>query len=130
MGDGWGRDTPHMAAHDEFMTRLVGVSFCEGYPANLLRVAEMLARSERVTVELRRDASNPYDANTINVVCVAAGGRIGRVAKERAAYLADDIDRGEEWVGLLETVMVNPDHPDKPGAVIRCWRRDAVAPSE
>jgi len=106
-----------------FVTRLVGVSFCEGYPDTLVRLRDAIAAGETASVELLRDANNPVDQNAVNVMCVAAGGRIGRIAKERAKYLAPALDNGESWGGEVETVLLNLDHLDKPGVTVRCYVR-------
>jgi hypothetical protein len=107
---------------DLIRTKVVGVTFCEGYPQSILRVEEMLRAAERVPVRLVRDPSNSYDSGAINVVCVAAGGRIGRLSRERAARLAPALDAGEIWNAEVESVLLNTQHPDKPGVLIRCWR--------
>jgi len=106
---------------DPFVTRVVGVSFCEGYPESLLRARERTGAGEVAPVRLIRDKDNPYDPNAVNVVCVAAGGRIGRIDKKLAPHVAGRIDAGEAWEGEIVTVMVNATHPEKPGVLIQCW---------
>jgi hypothetical protein len=109
-----------------FTTRLVGVSFCEGYPENLLQLRQYLEAGESAPLRLQREPDNPSDSNAINVMCVAAGGLIGRLNRNRASRMAAGLDRGEVWRGEVEVVLVDPSYPDNPGVIVRCWQLRAL----
>jgi hypothetical protein len=104
-----------------FSARVVGVSFCEGYPQSILALRDHMTLGENAPIRLMRDRDNPYDLNAVNVICVAAGGRIGRLDKKLAPHIAGRLDAGEHWDGAVTTIMVNEDHPEKPGIIIQCW---------
>ena len=133
-----------------FEFKLVGMSFVKGYPDNLLGIHEKMENaklddldwggvSTRTTTQLRpgplplalfRNPENPHDSNAIEVHAPLLGrnGMMGHVPADLAARLAKSLDRGDEWNAWLDTVLVDPSHTDKPGALItvECV---AIAPS-
>lgn len=111
-----------------FRAKVVGVSFCDGskgtpYPDNLYRLeaayAEHMLKDtpERVPALLIRNPANEHDANAIEVH-VPSVGMIGHVARDLAARLAPCLDAGERWQAQVGQVLINPDHPDRPGILI------------
>ena len=52
-------------------------------------------------LELRRDPSNPHDANAIQVHPAAGGEQVGWVPRELAAELAPELDGGREWAAVV-----------------------------
>jgi hypothetical protein len=100
---------------NELRFKAAGVSFAKGYPQNLLHVYE----SGSIHAVLKRQPDNPYDSNAIRIICVAAGGSIGHVPREIAEWLAPIMDSGTKIKASLEEVLVNPEHPNRPGAQIR-----------
>ena len=71
-------------------------------------------------LSLFRNPDNPYDANAIEVHAPFLGRKsmLGHVPADLAARLAPSLDRGDEWSAWLETVLVDPAHEDKPGALV------------
>ena len=112
----------HMEGATEFTTRLVGVTFCEGYPGTLHRLSEAFNAGEPVPIRLTRDMANVHDSNAVSVMCVAAGGKIGHLSRRRAELIAPSLDSGHQWRGVVENVMINPLHQEHPGVIVRCWQ--------
>ncbi len=123
--------------------RVVGLTFVDGYPANLSDAAVEIDRREvaagwasldadgvtGLPVALVREPENEFDPNAVEVHLPVLGRRrsmIGHVPADLAAKLAPSIDRGDEWDARLERVLVNPEHPDRPGALV-VMERVAVA---
>lgn len=112
-----------------FTLKVVGVSFTPGYPDHLLAL-DGLAREaesvgERLAAILIRNPDNPHDANAVEVHVPSLGDEwamIGHVMREVAARLAPEMDEGVEWRAEVESVLINPDYPDRPGIAIRCER--------
>ncbi len=129
--------------------RVVGLTFVEGYPANLMRLhaaietakvdslnwggdgdgpEDFLTRSApaEITVLLVRNPENEHDENAIEVHVPSLGRRsmIGHVPRDLAARFAPTMDRGDIWTAALSAILVDPEHPDKPGAeVTATWKR-------
>jgi hypothetical protein len=79
--------------------------------------------SEPLPIVLIRNPENEYDENAIEVHVPALGrnGMIGHVPATDpplAAKLAASIDRGDQWNATLATVLIDPEHEDKPGVLI------------
>ena len=76
--------------------------------------------SEPIPVVLQRNPENEYDENAIEVHVPALGrvGMIGHVPATLAAKLAPSVDRGDEWIAVLTNVLIDPEHEDKPGALV------------
>lgn len=106
----------------EFTSRLVGVTFCEGYPDSLVRLEEFMVRGESAPIRLVRDLGNEFDSNAVSVMCVAAGGMIGRLNRHRAGLIGPRLDAGEQWRGVVEAVLIDPSHTDNPGVIVRSWQ--------
>ena len=118
--------------------KAVGLTFVDDYPANVDRVAEMVdaakvatlgwssaADASGVEVVLIRDLDNEYDPNAIEVHVPALGrhrSRIGHVPRELAERIAPSLDRGDEWDARVASVLVQPEHPDRPGVEITAER--------
>ncbi len=107
-----------MTAHE---IHVAGVSFIDGYPSVLHQLGLASVRGRDLTAELRRNPSNPHDANAIEVyVCGSKSPvMVGHLPADVAAVLAPRIDSGEEWVVALERVVISPENPDRPGLVVR-----------
>ena len=111
-----------------FACKVVGVSFVDAYPDNLYALDEAWSRSvldndEPLVVILVRNPDNPYDANAIEVHVPALGeewGMIGHLTRPIAARLAPELDAGHEWRAQVESVLIDPDHLDRPGISIKC----------
>ncbi len=101
---------------------VVGVSFIEGYPQNLHRLAETHRnRRTDIWVELRRNPENPYDSNAIEVRYI--GEMLGHLSKDVAARIAPILDgRGEYLVSVFQ-VRISPDNPNNPGLDVLLDRR-------
>ena len=110
--------------------RVAGVSFIDGYPDNLHRLAPMAeqatALGESLPAILRRNPANRYDTNAIEVhVPALAGGAyramVGYLPAAASAALAPVMDRGERLGCEIVGVAVDPAHPDRPGLELRIW---------
>lgn len=111
----------------EFSTRVRGVSFAPGYPDNITVLDQVAAEAHRsgepLVVVLKRNPANEYDANAIEVHVPALGdeyGMIGHLTRPIAARLAPEMDSGVEWRAAIESVLINPEFPDRPGISIKC----------
>lgn len=140
MGDhGRGRGTP--SGHsDTKIVKVVGVSFVPTYPSNLHQLqalydwqaqathpSETLPNGiqvEPLSVVLRRNPANPYDANAVEVHIPALGdeGMIGHLAREHAAIIASMIDRGDILQAHVHRCRVLPSAPQNPGIDIAITR--------
>lgn len=112
-----------------YVTRVAGVSFVDGYPDNItaLNDAAVAAtlRGECLPALLVRNPDNPYDAKAIEVHAPTGGGMIGHLPRHVAARMAPRIDGGETIAAEITAVVIHPDHPDRPGIDVACWRVDA-----
>lgn len=113
---------------DVFSSKVVGVSFVDGYPANLLELERLsldarFLEGEPLTALIIRNPANAFDANACEVHVPALGdaAMIGHLPKAVAARFAPRLDAGEPWQAEVYTVRVNPDHLDRPGIDIRIW---------
>lgn len=131
-----------MARSVEF--KIVGLTFVESYPENLHTAEAALSEAETqagwsrldepvaLPVALIRNPDNEFDPNAVEVHLPLLGRRrsmVGHVPADLAAKLAPSLDRGDEWEARLVRVLVNPEHPDRPGAavVMECVARRAIA---
>lgn len=88
---------------------VVGLTFVEGYPGNILS----LRNKENLPVYLVRNPDNPYDKNAIEVRL--GDIMLGHLAKEVAARLAPELDKGAEFWATIYQVRVSPENPNNPG---------------
>lgn len=81
---------------------------------------------EPLPAVLVRNPHNQYDENAIEVHVPALGelGFIGHLTRPIAARLAPEMDAGAKWDAEVESVLVDPDHMDRPGISINCKRKD------
>jgi len=122
--------------------RVVGLTFIDGYPENLHRLRdtdeERRAKAlldgagdfgdftvreevgEPLPVVLIRNPENEHDENAIEVHVPVLGrvAMIGHVPRTLAAKLAPSLDRGDTWAAALTAVLIDPEHPDRPGALV------------
>lgn len=114
--------------NDHFAAKVVGVSFVDAYPDNLLALDQTAAtaeqRGERLAVVFVRNPDNQFDANAIEVHVPALGelGMLGHLTRPIAARLAPELDAGTPWRAEVEDVLIDPAHMDRPGISIRCER--------
>jgi HIRAN domain-containing protein len=85
------RDSAELAA---LGLRVAGVAGAGRHHADAL--ASDAAEPGR-PLELRRDRSNPHDANAIAVHGAGGGEQLGWVPREVAAELAPELDAGRSW---------------------------------
>lgn len=123
--------------------KVVGLSFIDGYPQNLEAVATLLVQAQTaelgwggaqsaraVTVLLVRNPDNEHDENAVEVHVPTLGWKrsmVGHLPRDMAARLAPSLDRGDEWRAQVAAVLVNPEHPDRPGLEVRLERVAVVA---
>ena len=114
----------------QFAAKVVGVSFVPGYPDNITSLRDLADEAarlgERMTAVLIRNPKNEYDSNAIEVHVPALGdnGMIGHVERPLAARMAPEIDQGTRFLAEVVNVLINPDHPDRPGISINMKRED------
>lgn len=129
-----------MSLPSHFTAKVVGVSFTDGYPENLSRLGEIadlrwltspgeFGRQDRepepLAAVLVREPDNPHDPNAVAIHIPAAEiGHIGHLPRALAARLAVEMDAGTPWQCEVEQVWLHPDHPDRPGITVACWRVD------
>ncbi len=121
--------TGGMKIAGRFSTKVVGVSFIDAFPLNILALSDAAQEAHRVgeplSVVLVRNPANQYDAAAIQVHIPALGddwGFIGHLAAPIAARLAPELDDGIRWHAEVEAVLIHPDNPDNPGISITCSR--------
>lgn len=110
-------------------TRVVGVSFVDGWPENMGRLELEVRRHELFedvaeappAVTLVRRPDNPYDANAVEVH-VDRVGMIGHLDARTASRLAPRLDAGEAWAGEVAEVVVDENHPGHPGISVSIHR--------
>ena len=104
---------------------VVGLTFVEGYPDNIHRMAQYPQASvgldgktgEGLSAVVIRNPANPHDANAIEVHVPSIGGMIGHVPRQIAAELAPLLDGSQQYRVRVWT-RIDPNHPDKPGASV------------
>lgn len=101
---------------DTFTAKVVGMSFVDDYPAN---VRELAADA---TLMLRHNPDNEYDDNAIEVL--HDGRMIGHLPRTAAARVATEVRDGTGWCATVAEVLIDPNHTDNPGLLIRCERND------
>ena len=97
-------------------TKVVGVSFVDGYPDNLLALD-----GEDVELALRREVDNPHDANAVAVV-VDGGPQLGHLPAALAARFAPELDAGTVWWVTGWDVLVMPGAESQPGLTLNLER--------
>lgn len=101
---------------------VVGPTFAPGYPWNLIRLGEKLARREPVAVSLRREPDNTVDPNAVAVIDDSTGDLLGHLPKGVAGRLAPLLDAGEDWEVADPTVNTIEYKPGQPGLRVRLRR--------
>lgn len=99
-------------------SKVVGVTFCPGYPESILDLVEFCENTwdrEPLAAVMVRDPDNPHDRNAIQVHVPAVGHQIGHLPRNLAAELAPALDAGERWLCEVTAVRVHEAHPDRPG---------------
>jgi len=103
----------------QFVSKVVGVTFCDGYPDNIYSLAQDVALSQ-ASCQLVRDPQNKHDPNAI---CVNVNGLlIGHLPRLIAVGLAPKIDSGEVWLASIDSIVVAGENFDKPGVKISVWK--------
>lgn len=103
---------------DVFSTQVVGVSFIDGYPHNLLDMqSERMATPGTMWLTLKREPDNVYDANAIGVWWNDA--KIGHLNKVIAFRMAPELDAGQSWLARVEEIAGDD---ELVGVSIRCKR--------
>lgn len=120
--------------------KVVGLTFVEAYPENVLTVGEMVDAAaaaalgwsgsgvSEVPVLFVRRPDNAFDANAIEVHVPSLGrGRsmIGHVPRDLAERVAPSLDRGDRWDARVASVLVQPEHSDRPGVEVTAERISA-----
>lgn len=110
--------TAGRALPPRFTTSVAGVTFAPGYPQNLLALLGPLEDGP-IVASLTREPDNEFDPCAVRVD--VGGEPIGHLSRPLAARMAADLDAdASSWTAVLSTVLINPGHPDRPGAEIQC----------
>lgn len=97
--------------------RVVGVTFQEGYPDNLLTLWEDLENGAEVHFELVREPENEHDPNAILVT--ADGRPVGHIPRQIAEVVAPEMDKTPGCLLISQgRVVISPNIPEKPGLEI------------
>ena len=117
--------TGHRKIQTPFTVKAVGISFVDSYPDNLYALDEAWTqaehREESMPVVLVRNPDNEYDANAIEVHVPSLGdewGMIGHLTRPIAARMAPEMDAGGQFQAEVVSVLIDPDHLDRPGISI------------
>lgn len=100
-----------------FTAKLVGSTFTERYPHNILELAD----KPDAPLALVHNPDNEYDSNAVEVRYL--GELLGHLPRAAAARVAEQIDTGV-WEAHIVEVLIHPEHPDNPGLTIRCERKN------
>lgn len=106
---------------DNFLTKVVGVSFCDDYPNNIHALAKN-TDSMTEPCQLVRDKDNEHDENAIRVEINRSV--IGHLPRLIAIILAPKMDRGEQWTACVDSIVISQQNTNKPGLKIKVWRQD------
>ncbi len=112
-----------MPLPNQFVTKVVGVSFSNDYPNNIYALAKDIVING-APCELVREPENIHDKNAIRVD--ANNTTIGHLPRLIAMVLAPQIDVGEAWFAAARSIVVSKDNVNKPGLKISVWRQDNV----
>lgn len=93
---------------------VVGVTFIDGYPANLIRLLAVLAETGSIRAHVRRNPDNKYDSNACEVWVDES--MIGHLDKETAAKVAPKLDSGSECEISIVSIGFANGNTSKPGA--------------
>lgn len=114
-----------------FDVKVVGVTFVPTYPLNLHALAAVAGNStgnsiEPIAAVLIRNPANQFDANAIEVHVPALGNQamIGHLPARVAERLAPQLDAGETWQVAVTSVLIQPEHEDRPGISVHVARVD------
>lgn len=111
-----------MTVPAKFSFKAAGVSFAARYPDNLLALRDEWGSAGGIgEVSLIREPDNEYDANAIALL--AAGEVVGHVPRNVAQFVAPMIDGGER-LRASASVLVNPEHEDRPGLLRQVERAE------
>jgi hypothetical protein len=96
---------------------VVGVTFVDSYPHNLLALADLATGGETIAALLVRDPANPHDPNAVQVHVPVLGeyAMIGHLSRDNAARLAPLMDGGACFAAQLAGVRIVAGHTDRPG---------------
>lgn len=108
---------------EQFLTRVVGITFSDGYPNNVFALAKDAALMAS-PCQLVREPDNQHDNNAIRVV--VNGSSIGHIPRLIAMILAPKMDSGETWVAAIHSIVVSNENANQPGLKINVWRDEHV----
>lgn len=106
---------------DQFVTKVVGVSFCDDYPNNIYAIAKDVALMT-AACQLVREPNNQHDGNAIRVD--VNGSTLGHLPRLISLILAPKIDRGERWIASVHSIIVSQENVNQPGLKINVWREE------
>lgn len=111
-----------------FTTPVVGVTFVDGYPDNILALEQLQfdaeTMGEPLIAVIVREYDNEHDKNccAIHVPALGEHGKIGCITRSLAARLSSELDSGTHWAGEIAGTRINPDHMDRPSIDVRLFR--------
>ena len=105
---------------EQFVTKVVGVSFIEAYPENIYALAKDTAVMN-APLSLVRDPNNQHDEYAIRVE--ASTGLLGHLPRLIALILAPKLDAGEVWNASVHSIVVSSENVNQPGIKIHVWRK-------
>jgi hypothetical protein len=104
---------------NQFITKVVGVSFVESYPENIYSLAKDTAVMN-APCTLVREPDNEFDSNSIRVE--SHSGLLGRLPRLISLILAPKIDAGEKWNASVHSIVVSSQNMNQPGLKLHVWR--------
>lgn len=106
---------------EQFLTKVVGVSFAPDYPNNIYAIAKNVV-SANAPCTLVREPDNEFDSNAIRVD--VEGNCIGHIPKLISMVLAPKMDNGERWIASVHSIVVSSENVNQPGLKINVWREE------
>lgn len=115
MGNIWD-DLDTLSHSDDVYGKVVGVTFVNGYPDNLISLQKSVTE-KGLQATIRRNPNNKYDTNACEVWVDEEF--IGHLPRDIAEEVAPQIDKGIGTELTITSIGFANDDPTKPGAGFR-----------
>ena len=101
-------------------TNVAGVTFIKEMPWKSLTPGRYLT--------FKRDPLNVYDSNAIEVLLSISNKRIGYIRRDVSMILADLIDNGDTFYGVVKVITGGTDDKPNQGIIISIYRKQVKDP--
>jgi hypothetical protein len=101
-------------------TPVAGVTFRDDYPSNVWKLSGAMIGDRPVRADLVREPENPNDCHAIKVVIQEE--HVGYIPALIAGSLSKEIDNGDQWVAVVDRIVVSPENAEQPGIRLRVMK--------